>query len=228
LAAGVIVYSCFHIVWGLLAHADFATYGFDLGIHDQAAWLLSQWKSPFVTITGNPYFGDHLSWIMFLVVPLYWLFDSVKVLLVLQPLLLGLAAIPAFLVAREKLRSEWLATGIAWAYLLTPYVNWITVDRFHPDAFEVHHRGVDADQRGRSPDRAGSGTLGGLQVRLETGRSDHRVGGCVDIPELPRTPPRAERDRFACRLHVVSRQSHPLRRSRRVSAHPRRQALGGD
>lgn len=137
LAAGVLAYSCFHIVWALLAHADFATYGFDLGIHDQAAWLLSQWKSPFITISGNAYFGDHLSWIMFLVVPLYWLFDSVKVLLVLQPLLVGLAAIPAFLVAREKLRSEWLATGIAWAYLLTPYVNWITVDRFHPDAFEV-------------------------------------------------------------------------------------------
>lgn len=137
LAAGVLAFSCFHIVWALLVHANYSTYGFDMGIHDQAVWLMSHWKSPFVTISGNPYFGDHLSWIMFLVVPLYWVFGSAKVLLVLQPLLLGLAAIPAFLVARERLRSEWLACGLAWAYLLTPYVNWITVDRFHPDAFEV-------------------------------------------------------------------------------------------
>jgi uncharacterized membrane protein len=123
LAAGVLAFSCFHIVWALLVHANYSTYGFDMGIHDQAVWLMSHWKSPFVTISGNPYFGDHLSWIMFLVVPLYWVFGSAKVLLGLQPLLVRPPPTPAFPVTRETLLPGGRVRSLAWAYLLTPAVN---------------------------------------------------------------------------------------------------------
>jgi uncharacterized membrane protein len=74
---------------------------------------------------------------MFLLVPIYWLIPSVKVLLIAQCAALGLAAVPAFLVAREKLRNEWLAVGIALGYLLNCYVGWINLEQFHPDVFEV-------------------------------------------------------------------------------------------
>jgi uncharacterized membrane protein len=137
LAAGVVAYMGFYLTWALHNYNHFGTFGFDLGIHDQAVWLLSRGHSPFITISGANYFGDHLSFIMLAVVPLYWLFPSAQVLLVLQALALGLAAVPAFLIAREKLRSERLAGVIAWAYLLNPYVGWINLDQFHPDAFEV-------------------------------------------------------------------------------------------
>lgn len=137
LLVGVVAYVGFYLTWTLSNYGNFATYGFDLGIHDQAVWLLSKGQSPFITIHGNPYFGDHLSWIMFGIVPLYWLLPSAKVLLVIQTLALGLAAVPAFLIAREKLRSEWLASAIAWAYLLNPLIGWTNLENFHPDAFEV-------------------------------------------------------------------------------------------
>lgn len=138
LALGICGYVAFYTVWTLNNYTNFSTFGFDLGIHDQAAWLLSKgvWN-PFITISGSNYFGDHLYWIMYVLVPFYWLFHSAKVLLVFQSAALGLAAVPAFLVAREKLRSEWLACGIAWAYLLNPYVGWANIDQFHPDVFEV-------------------------------------------------------------------------------------------
>ena len=45
----------------LRQHARFATYGFDLGIHDQGVWLLSAFRRPFVTVRGLPYLGHHLN-----------------------------------------------------------------------------------------------------------------------------------------------------------------------
>jgi uncharacterized membrane protein len=136
LAAGMAVYLAIYLTWTLRAQHMFATSG-DLSIHDQAAWLLSRGHSPFVTLIGANYFGDHLYWIMVAVAPFYWLFPSADTLLVLQSLALALAAIPAFMVARHKLRNEWLACGVAWVYLLNPYIQWINRNGFHPDVFAV-------------------------------------------------------------------------------------------
>src|SRR4029453_15559085 len=62
------------LVWlTWLTHARFGTFGFDLGIFDQGVWLLSRFRDPFVTIRGLPLFGDHASYILVLVAPLYWL-----------------------------------------------------------------------------------------------------------------------------------------------------------
>jgi uncharacterized membrane protein len=137
LGIGVFAYIGFYLGWAIWNYEHLGTYGFDLGIHDQAAWLLSRGHWPFITISGSNYFGDHLSWIMFVLVPFYWIVPSAKVLLVAQAFALGLAAIPAFLVARLKLRSEWLACGVAWVYFLNPYIGWANVEQFHPDVFEV-------------------------------------------------------------------------------------------
>ena len=136
-AVAVLAYVTLFIRWGFRNLDRYTTTGFDLGIHDQAVWLLSRWHSPFITLSGNNYFGDHLSWIMIFLVPVYWLFPSAKVLILAQTLALGLAAGPAFLLAREKLRNEWLATGVAVAYLANPYLGWINYEQFHPDVFEV-------------------------------------------------------------------------------------------
>lgn len=137
LATAILVYLGVYLAWTLRTQRLFATYGFDLGIHDQAAWLLSRGHDPFITISGTNYFGDHLYWIMVLAAPLYRLFPSAETLLALQTLALGLAAIPAFLVARHKLRDEWLACGIGCAYLLNPYIQWVNRVQFHPDVFAV-------------------------------------------------------------------------------------------
>jgi uncharacterized membrane protein len=138
LGLGVCGYVASYLVWTIHNFDGFGTYGFDFGIHDQAVWLLSQGDfNPFITLSGSTYFGDHLSWIMYFLVPFYWIFGSSKVLLVAQALALGTAAVPAFLVARKKLGSEWLACGIAWVYLLNPYIGWANLEQFHPDVFEV-------------------------------------------------------------------------------------------
>ncbi|MBW1775085.1 MAG: DUF2079 domain-containing protein, partial [Deltaproteobacteria bacterium] len=40
-------------------HLAFRTQAFDLGIFDQALWLVSEGKTPFITVRGLHRFGDH-------------------------------------------------------------------------------------------------------------------------------------------------------------------------
>lgn len=123
--------------WTVRNHRGFGTFGFDVGIFDQGTWLLSRFEEPFVTVRGLHLFGDHTSFILILLAPLYWIAPTPVTLLVAQSLALGLAAVPAFLLARDQLRNEWLALGAAVAYLAHPAVGWTNLEQFHPDVFEV-------------------------------------------------------------------------------------------
>ena len=123
--------------WTVRNHRGFGTYAFDFGIYDQGLWLLSKFKSPFVTVMGRQLFGDHTSFILLPLVPVYWLFPSAGVLLVIQAAALGLGALPTFLIARDKLRDEMLAALLAAAFLLQPALGWTNLEHFHPDVFEV-------------------------------------------------------------------------------------------
>ena len=123
--------------WTMRNHDGFGTWAFDLGLYDQGVWLLSRFKRPFVTLMGRHLFGDHTSFILLPLVPFYWIVPSAKVLLFAQAAALGSGAVPTFLLAREKLRNEWLAAVLAVAYLLHPTVGHINLEQFHPDVFEV-------------------------------------------------------------------------------------------
>jgi uncharacterized membrane protein len=118
-------------------HAGYGTSGYDLGIFDQGVWLLSRFKAPFITIDGLNLFGDHASFIVLFITPLYWIWPSPATLLVVQSLALTLGAVPAFLIGRRLLRSDLLGLAVALAYLLHPNIAWTNVEQFHPDAFEA-------------------------------------------------------------------------------------------
>lgn len=136
-AAGVLAYVYLFTAWSLDNYWGFAMPGFDVGIFDQGVWLLSRFEEPFVTVRGLHLFGDHSSFILLLVAPLYRLFSSAVVLLVLQSLALGFGAVLVFLIGREKLRHEVLAAGMGLVYLLQPALQWTNLENFHPDSFEV-------------------------------------------------------------------------------------------
>lgn len=118
-------------------HQAFRNAGLDFASFDQGLWLLSRFREPFLTTLGVNLFGDHTSFILTFLTPLYWLVPSPSALLVLQAVALGLGALPVFLIARDRLGDEWLACGASVAYLLHPAVAWTGLDEFHPDALEV-------------------------------------------------------------------------------------------
>ncbi|MDP2210974.1 MAG: DUF2079 domain-containing protein [Candidatus Aquicultor sp.] len=115
-------------------HNNFSTYGFDLGIFDQGIWLLSQLKEPFVTVRGLHLFGEHLSFNLVLLAPLYKIWPDVRLLLVLQTVALAIGALPVYLLARDRLKNGVLALALAASYLLYPALQWLNHDQFHPDA----------------------------------------------------------------------------------------------
>jgi uncharacterized membrane protein len=127
-------------VFGTLTYqqqSNYGTYGFDMGIYDQAIWLLSRFKNPFVTIRGLDYFGHHVNIITLLFVPAYWLGAGPHFLYAVETVWLAAGAIPIWLLGRDRLGSSWLPLGLCAAYLLYPAVEWINWWQFHPDALII-------------------------------------------------------------------------------------------
>ena len=116
-------------------HRGIGTSAYDFGLYDQGIWLLSQGKTPFVTLMGRNLFGDHTSFILLPLVPLMWMFSSTSLLFVVQSLAIASGAIPIYAFARKHLESDALGCVFACTYLLYPAVSWTNVENFHPDSF---------------------------------------------------------------------------------------------
>jgi len=116
------------------AHTRFGTYGFDLGIYDQATWLLSRGRAPFVTIRGLDLLGQHAAYIMVLVAPLYRLWADPRLLLLLQVLFLALPALVVYRLGARHLGHPAAGLAVAVAYLAYPGVQWAISWQFHPEA----------------------------------------------------------------------------------------------
>jgi uncharacterized membrane protein len=122
---------------GALRHDRHSTFGFDLGIYDQATWLLAFFHDPFITVRGLDAFGHHLSPGLWLFAPLYWLGGGPKMLLLGQVLSQAAGAAAVFLLGRDLLRSRWLAAALGVVYLLHPTSQWLVWEFFHPEAFAI-------------------------------------------------------------------------------------------
>jgi uncharacterized membrane protein len=121
-------------VWQTWAiHERFGSYGFDLGIFDQGTWLLSRLGNPFVTVRGLHLFGDHASFILILVAPLYWLWADPRLLLLLQVVALAVPAVVIYRIAAGRLGHAGYGLAGALAYLLYPAMQWAAAWQFHPE-----------------------------------------------------------------------------------------------
>jgi uncharacterized membrane protein len=115
-------------------HLRFGTYGFDLGIYDQATWLLSQGRAPFVTVRGLDLLGQDAAYIMVLVAPLYRLWADPRLLLLLQVVFLALPAPILYRLGARRLGHPAAGLAVAVAYLAYPGVQWAISWQFHPEA----------------------------------------------------------------------------------------------
>ena len=124
-------------VFGWLAttrHLAYESGALDLGNYDQAMWNAAHGRG--LALTTVPQLslnrmGLHVEPILFLLIPLYWLFSTPLTLIWVQTVALGLAALPLFLISRRWLGSEWAALAIAAAYLLLPATESVNMFDFH-------------------------------------------------------------------------------------------------
>ena len=93
-------------------HRNFGTWSFDMGIYDQGFWLVSRGKS-WITVRGIDMWGHHINLIAFAYAPFYWLGAGPSFLYVSQAIALGAGAIPVYLIACDRLKSNWIAALFA-------------------------------------------------------------------------------------------------------------------
>ena len=116
----------------ILRQNSFATYDFDLGIHSQSIWLLSQGKF-FNTVCGQPVFGHHAEFMYYFLVPLQWLGGGPNLWNVLQVIALGSSALVIFKIAHHKLDSKFAALVFGLSWLLIPTTGFLAWETFHPE-----------------------------------------------------------------------------------------------
>lgn len=117
-----------------LEHRAFETGRFDLGNMVQAVWSTAHGRPLDVTeLDGDQInrLGAHVDPLLAAFAPLWWVWPSPTMLLVVQAVAVALGALPVFWLARKHLGSERLATFFALAYLLYPAVQWLALDEFH-------------------------------------------------------------------------------------------------
>jgi uncharacterized membrane protein len=110
---------------------------FDLGNMVQAVWSTAHGHILRITELGGAQtsrLAAHVDPILVLFAPLWRIWPSADLLLVVQAAAIALGALPVFWLGRKHLDSEWAALGFAVAYLLLPAVQWLTLNEFHPVA----------------------------------------------------------------------------------------------
>ncbi len=115
-------------------HFGLGTSAYDFGLYDQGLWLLSRGEAPFVTLMGRNLFGDHTSFILLPLVPLYWFVGSTGLLFVVQAIVLGVGALPVWKSARLLVGSLPMSCAAVAAYLFHPALTYTGMENFHPDA----------------------------------------------------------------------------------------------
>jgi uncharacterized membrane protein len=137
LAAVIAAYAAGFSALSVLRHDAFFTGRFDLGNMVQAVWSTAHGDPLRMTdLHGDQIsrLAAHVDPILVLFAPLWWLWPSPNMLLVVQAVVVALGAVPVFLLARKHLGSARAGLGFALAYLLYPATGWLTLNEFHPVA----------------------------------------------------------------------------------------------
>ena len=145
-AASVAVYAgaaVWAVLFGGLAWARYEGFlagRFDLGNMVQAVWSTADGHPlRVITLDGSEIIrpAAHVDVILAALAPLWLVWSSPVMLLVVQAAALALGALPVYWLARKHLASARLGSALAFAYLLYAPVQWVQLYDFHAVAFAV-------------------------------------------------------------------------------------------
>ena len=118
-------------------HILFQSTAFDLGIFDQAIYLISQGTPPISSLMGFHILGDHAAFIFYPLALLYLIYPSVYWLFAVQALGLASGAVLTWYIARHRGLKADIAIALAGTYLLYPLVFNVNLFDFHPEAIAL-------------------------------------------------------------------------------------------
>ena len=151
LSAMIILYMGFFGSLSLTRHNAFQTNALDLGYTGQALWNTAHGRPfEFSTYEGAQYRLDipleefrrrdillsyHIEPLLLLIAPLFSIVPDLRAVLLLQTFALALGTVPAYLLARKRLKRPWLALIFPALYLLAPSIAGANLSDFHAVAF---------------------------------------------------------------------------------------------
>lgn len=117
-------------------HNHFQTFGWDLGFFDQIIWKASRGDLiAYSTLAKENLLADHFQVVLYLLAPLYWIRSDVRMILIAQAILIVIAGLPLFILAKEVTKNRIFSIGIVIAYLLFLGTQWTILNEFHQMAF---------------------------------------------------------------------------------------------
>lgn len=124
-------------IFSSIRHLLFQSGAFDLGIFDQAVYLISIGKVPISSLIGFHILGDHGAWILYPLALLYKIYPSVYWLLAVQAVALAFAGLFVWQLARDAGLAEKSALTMAGVYWLYPLVFNLNLFDFHPEVIAM-------------------------------------------------------------------------------------------
>ncbi len=130
LAVGITIYTLLltAISWYKYFHLGYNA--LDLAIFDNVFFNAISGNGWWSSIQGHHYFADHFAPLLALLLPFYALWSSPLNLLFWQSLLLGLSALPVYLLGRKIISQKWGA-ALALVWLINPLLWNINLHEWH-------------------------------------------------------------------------------------------------
>jgi uncharacterized membrane protein len=118
-------------------HRYYYTSDFDLGIFDQASWLLAHGRG-FITVRGLEFLGHHLNFGLLLFAPAYWLGAGPEFLNVMAVLAIAASVIPITAICRHyRPAQSWMGLAFSFGFLFAAVPQWIIAESFHPEVMAI-------------------------------------------------------------------------------------------
>jgi uncharacterized membrane protein len=136
-AAAAVLFAMVFGTLGVQHHDNFGTWSYDMGIYDQAFWLISRGGQSFMTVRGMEFWGHHVNLIVVAFVPFYWLGAGPSFLYVAQACGLAVVAFPIYLIARDRFAKPSMGLLFAVVYLMYAPIQWMSWANFHPESLVI-------------------------------------------------------------------------------------------
>ncbi|MGG6263858.1 DUF2079 domain-containing protein [Leptolyngbya sp. AN03gr2] len=118
-------------------HLIFLSSAWDMGIFDQAVYLISQGLEPISSYMGFHVLGDHAALILYPLALLYKIYPSTNWLLAVQAIALASGIIPAWKLAQHAGLTVSQSKWVILTYLLYPVLFSKNQFHFHPESIAI-------------------------------------------------------------------------------------------
>ena len=133
------LFSIIFSFYSILKAYTINAYGWDLGLYSQAFYSTLHGKLFYTNLAGGSYLAEHFSPFMFAILPLFYLYPSPYILLVLQSIFISFASIPLYYLSLKifskyrfnNRKPEFYAFIISIAFILSPLTESPVYFDFH-------------------------------------------------------------------------------------------------